>query len=582
MITRYFVFFCLVLVSVSPSFLKAQSATMRKDFPGCDNIGAMRPDELVIKRKAVVPLCNNLQELYELGDFLTRYGKQPGLLDPKLGIDGQLHSRADTRAMAATDGRILRIKVLAGEPHPELMGHEISSIYYVDDRIELQLDLNHDHHDFFSITVWPDGRSRVESYRVNENHLSYDRRFFPRDRILAVDVISKVESPGWWFSVDIDLGHLFDNDEAWRAIGLNLIRHRGVGGEETTMWCPDYKRVDAPLYLGDLYLGEPPVEVESVRLGNVCWGRNRGRLDVSTDAKTVLTINSYNYKGLWKTSDIPVEKGLCEFNYEIDPHELMHASIELMLDGVRWGSYEFGWKRSVLLTHRPTGGSTAPRPDAGAEDYYWKYCRYILDRLPRFQRTVDGFTISADGVADIDLRRTDALEKLAEMISGRFATTEDRIAAATLVLCQQGMMVSSATGARLTKQEDGPGILRIGAAFCDAYGELLRDLLNCLSDENGEPLQAVVVNFVPGAVNTFGWPHHWCAGVAYCDGITILDSELGVVYVNPGKGRLATLKELIDRPELADLSSYGLRQYFEDRTLRDFKVREAGDFWEKN
>lgn len=230
--------FCIILIIVAAGVLKAQNATVSMHLPGYDNAGAMRPDEFPVERTAVVPLRGNLDEPHDLGTFLTRYGLEPGLLGPKLGIDGRLHGRAATRVKAATDGRTLRLNVLAAEEYPELMGHEISSIYYVDDRIELHIDLDHDHHDFFTVTVWPDGRSRVESYRVNENHLSSDRRFSPQDRELTVDVHTMVESDGWQFTADIDLGNLFAESNAWRVIGLNIVRHRGVGGEETTMWCP--------------------------------------------------------------------------------------------------------------------------------------------------------------------------------------------------------------------------------------------------------------------------------------------------------------------------------------------------------
>jgi len=573
----------LLLLSAQASGLQAQSATLRLDLPGFDRTYAMRPDEFRVERSAIVPLTTGLDRSYPIGDFLTRHGRLPEQLAPKLGIDGRRHDRAGTRAEAATNGRTLRLTVIAEEPHPDLMGHEISSTYYVDDRIEVHLDLDHDHLEYSVVTVWPDGRSRVENYHVNENHLSFDRTFSPIDRELSVEVSAKVAPPGWSLTANIGLGDLLTEGQPWRVVGLNIVRHRGIGGEETTMWCPDYMRVNAPLYLGDLYLGEPPAVLRSVHMGTVCWGENSGRIELASTARqAVLTVNSRNHKGIWKTLDLPLKDGDRDFSYEIDPNELMHSSLELLLDGVRWGSFEFGWKRSILLTHRPTGKFAASKPVAGDQDYYWKYCRYILDRLPRFERSADGLTLRAEGTGDIDLRRVDALERLAAVIESRFSATEDRIAAATLLLCQQGLMVSSRTGAGLTRQEGGLGILRVGAAFCDAYGELLRDLLNCLRDENGAPLRAVVVNFVPGETNTFGWPHHWCAGVAYRDGLTLVDSELGVVYVNPEQGRLATLQELLDRPDLADLSSYGLREYFAGRLLRDFKVREAGDFWEKN
>jgi len=45
-------------------------------------------------------------------------------------------------------------------------------------------------------------------------------------------------------------------------------------------------------------------------------------------------------------------------------------------------------------------------------------------------------------------------------------------------------------------------------------------------------------------------------------------------------GKLVTLQELLERPEWADRTSYGLSEYFRDRTIKDFSIREFGDLWE--
>ena len=345
------------------------------------------------------------------------------------------------------------------------------------------------------------------------------------------------------------------------------------------MWCPDRKNVAAPLYFGDLYLGSPPLQVDEVYLDRACWGDNQGRLSATgIEGAPILALISHNHCEVYRRREYKVSGKTTDFTWPIDPHEMMHASLELEINGVRWGAYEFGWKRNILLTHRPTDRSGAPRPAAGEQDYHWKYCRYILDRLPRLDRSAEGLTLKGGGV-EVDLRRSDALELLAGIVMERFGTDEDRLAAATLLLCQQGVMVSSATGARISCQGDSLTALRVGAAFCATYGELLRDLVRQIEREDGRPFQAMVVNFVPGARNTFGWPHHWCAGAVYRDGVTLLDSELGVIYVNPGEGRLATIGELVAEPDLADISAYGLSEYFRGRTIRDFKVREQGEFW---
>ena len=140
-------------------------------------------------------------------------------------------------------------------------------------------------------------------------------------------------------------------------------------------------------------------------------------------------------------------------------------------------------------------------------------------------------------------------------------------------------MVSSGIGERLSQRSGGPGILRIGAAFCTSYGELLRDVVNRMENSEGNPFHASVVNCKSGPTNSFGWPNHWLTGVAYNGGITLIDAELGIFFIEPDNGRLVTLEQLLDQPELAERTAYGLSQYFLNRPLEDFHVREYGDLW---
>ncbi|HUU29139.1 MAG TPA: hypothetical protein VM123_15135 [archaeon] len=556
----------------------AQGATLRLNYADLRGYRALRPARFEIANIGRVKYGKTLDRLNYLGEFVNRYGENPDSLPPKLGIDGSLQARAKTRLSAAAIPGKLRLTVACQEPEPERMASEFDG-YYPDDRVEILLDLNHDHQTFFLISVLPTGQSRIEGFEVRENHLSWDRNFKALDQPLEVKSQTTHDSAGWTLTADIDLSGAPGAVHPWMAVGFNAARYRGVNGEEITMWCPDSNKVRAPLYFGDLYLGEPPLVVSSVDLGMVCWGENQGVLR-SQGARTEVSlgVTSRNYREIYNQETFVFKNGICNLIYKIDPHELMRSNLALSLDNMPWGSYEFGWKGGLLLTHRPGMRGNAGKPGAGENDYYWKFCRCLLARLPVLSRSDDGLSLVGESIR-VDLRANDALSALASILSERFETDEERLAGAALLLCQEGVMVSSRTGELLSHPLGGLGILRVGAAFCNSYAELLRDLVNLMRDSSGQPFKACVVNYKDGPVNTFGWPHHWVAGVAYRGGITLLDAELGVFFVNPKTGRLATLQELLRNPELAEYTSHGLSEYFRNRKSEDFWVREAGDLW---
>jgi hypothetical protein len=294
-------------------------------------------------------------------------------------------------------------------------------------------------------------------------------------------------------------------------------------------------------------------------------------------------VESRNYKEIIWNNQFDLASDGGDFEYFLDPHDLMYGAIDLSINGELWGSYHVGWKRGLLLTHRPgpfEGHEPAAKPELGEDDYYWRFARYLLDRLPRFTRSIWGLRLNSDNLVVTMLHaHDDPVKAIADYLMERFQTDEERLAAAALVLCQKGAMVSSGTGARLSKIFGGTGIIRNGAAFCGSYGELLRDVVNQMTDSTGKPFRAAVVNFKDGPINTFGWPHHWLAGVAYNGGITLIDAELGIFFINPDTGKLVTLQELLENPDWADLTSYGLSEYFRDRTIEEFCAREFGDLW---
>jgi len=514
-----------------------------------------------------------------MGLFTDRFGRDIASLPGKLGLDGRLYPRAASSLYAASDGKTLRLEVRCQESEPGSM-HRDFDFYFPDDRVEVNLDLDHDHHGFERIAVMPDGKLRQWAYTVGENHLTSDRSFREEKSSLNVSAVTHLDTDGWTMRLDISLPDSLLTPGGWAAAGLNVVRYRAVHGEETSMWCPDSNRVWAPLYFGDLYLGAPPAIIESVELGALSWGGNQGRLIFAPGAAfpRLITAATFNYDGVFRQQEYTAQKSGLDFSFEIDPHELMRSAVVISMDGREWGRYVLGWKRGLLLTHHPTGQFAAPRPSPGEPDYQWKLSRYVLDRLPEFRRTPDGLRLVSDSL-EIDLASADPLAPLAELIARRFPDDDTRLAAAALVLCQPGVMVSSGSGERVNEPLGPVGTLRCGAAFCNSYADLLRELVSRIPDSSGQPFKSTVLCYKDGPENTWGWPHHWVAGVSYRGGLTLIDAELGVFFVNPENGRLATLQELAAHPEWADSSAHGIGEYFRGRPLSDFGVRESGDLW---
>ncbi|MCE5272966.1 hypothetical protein LLH00_16940 [bacterium] len=558
----------------------AQGPTLRLDLPGAPYPGTLRPEAPAIARQAVVPLGANLEHLTFLGNFSDRFGRDPAALPGKLDLDGREHPRAATALYAATDGRTLRLEVRCQESEPGSMKSDFD-FYFPDDRIEVHLDPAHDHHRFERIALSPGGRLQQWAYTVAENHLSPDRAFREDSSHLKVNAAAHLDTGGWTARFDISLPDTLRSAADWTVLGLNVARYRAVHGEETSLWCPDSNRAWAPLYFGDLYLGAPPALVQSVELGALSWGENSGRLVFAPGAALPrkVSVGTLNYQGVFEEKEYTATTPELAFGFEIDPHELMRSAVVLRLDGREWGRYILGWKRGLLLTHNPTGGFSAPRPLPGEPDYQWKLARYVLDRLPAFRRSPDGLTLLSGDSLRVDLRQADAFAPLAEIIVRRFADDDTRLIAAALILCQSGVMLSSGSGEKVNEPLGPTGTLRCGAAFCNSYADLLCELIRHLPDSAGQPFKAAVLCYKDGPANTWGWPHHWVAGASYRGGLTLLDAELGVFFVNPENGRLATLSELLAHPEWADSSAHGLSEYFRGRPATDFGVRESGDLW---
>jgi hypothetical protein len=76
------------------------------------------------------------------------------------------------------------------------------------------------------------------------------------------------------------------------------------------------------------------------------------------------------------------------------------------------------------LTHRPgpfRGEDPAKKPELGEEDYYWKFARYLLDRIPEFKRSLWGLRLDGDGLVIPMLHaHDDPVKAIADCLMERF------------------------------------------------------------------------------------------------------------------------------------------------------------------
>ena len=224
--------------------------------------------------------------------------------------------------------------------------------------------------------------------------------------------------------------------------------------------------------------------------------------------------------------------------YRIDPRDILRGRLTLKWsDGqaTSAGSFVFGWKRSVLLTHAAGREGRPERPrDGAAPDFFAKMCDYLLARLPRYRREGGRYLVSEDG-ARIDLLGPDPLMPMAEAVASRIEGEADQIAA-----CCAGAV----PGGGADQQRDvvgggargNPGsVLWTRGTFCDTYSMMVAELIERVMAVQGRSVKTGLVYMLRPEGASWEWPNHFWGGVWLGHGVAIADAEAREVLLQAGR-----------------------------------------------
>ena len=323
---------------------------------------------------------------------------------------------------------------------------------------------------------------------------------------------------------------------------------------------------DLPLTFGDLFDGAPPLAVKALEFREPAWGGEpctvalraavspdgprRGRVDIAT----VLPGDSEQAQPPveWEASS----EGRVEASLPVVfPHRakwandvLLTARLRLTVRGpdgaTLWaGEYPFGFECGVIVRERYGTTQAAPpeRPGASAPDFIDRFRAYILARLPDYhlRTTRDGapsdfFLEDARGGEHVDLMATDALDRVARMLSQRFPDWQDALCAAAMWAHHPCVTRHSSLWASVAGAAAIEAIPRLGGCFCGDVARLLAGLAEKIGAVLGVPLTG----------HTLGLRGHLVALVGTPIGRVVLDGMMGHAYLTLDNSRLATLAEM--------------------------------------
>jgi hypothetical protein len=359
--------------------------------------------------------------------------------------------------------------------------------------------------------------------------------------------------------------------------GVNFWRARRPEPHADSVWNTTHRRAHAPWAFGDLYFADPPAALERVSFGELfgsdnvatLWVRNTGGRPRRVRAE----IQTFTDSGLkrWGVTrhDFTAPAGGCAevslpYAFDVDGWEDQRLRLRLLDTGGRAffeGWHLFGYKNGQKLVVQFPRGVRAPNPRPGAPDFMDKKRRYILSRLPRFERanTAQGapsdFTIrSEDGRVAFNLMEAGILARIAKYLHDLFDEDNDRLVGATLFVHQRGVMVYSNIETQIVHLLNPLSILRFGSAQCCCHAAVLLGILEKM--EIGDT------------------GRRWTGHRIGCEGhvITVVHQDGRHVLLDPSVGRfyylwddrtLASPEDVAADLRLADRAGKHLRKYFE-------------------
>jgi len=450
------------------------------------------------------------------------------------------------------------------------------------DSLEIMLDAGHDHMSYLWLHYEAGGVRRGVRRQVSEATLRCDHG--EKDEALpdsAWSLRSEVTADAWFSLVRIPSA-LTDslskgNRAAW---GFNVAQRRWIGRQLVeSAWNPVATRSHTPWDFGEVLLQRSNLAVRDLDFGEVYNGWNRLRVRVENTGATAAQARArvvarscvHESRAAAPLSIEPGEERWTELRFELDTREWRLQEIAFELEEA--GKTVYAARYAAAHSTRHSGGCIVakhgarwfegakprnPRPDD--PDFTVKKRSYILAKLPDFPEAGfwggpqrDWILRDRRSPLTVNLLSDRVLEDLGEIIAERFATDDERVAAATMLIHR--LMIYSGTGCQFAKYLGPLGTLRHGATICSGFTCALNGLLAAVPRVDGGRGYPSVYT---GAHN------HTIISVDLPHGRTIVDPTLGAFHYNASNTRLATTEELRADPGLSARSILGREKDYED------------------
>jgi len=494
-----------------------------------------------------------------------------------------------TEVFAGYDAENLYLRVVCHEPEMQRICRDADE-FWRNDHVAICVDPRHDHWRYLFITVLPDGRCEIRFQTTHYAYVPADLSPRPEPGPVSVPVRASQIAEGWTVEAAIPFDLLgIDVSAPGRCIGLNVSRWRTVGCEHVMEWSPTFGLPHDARCFGDVYLGRPAAELREICLGGPNWGPNQATAKFDLQGPIEVWIEEAGTVAPTTPQRVRLEpdargQAQCRLDYHIDPRDIMAGALTLKWTSaakpdrsgpISQASFIFGWKRSVLLTHVAGRHAEAPRPsDGSGPDFFERMCDYLLSRLPALRREGGRYLVdAAGGNLRIDLLGDDPLMSMARVLSERFESADDKLAAAALLLCQRDVLISSGTRAGVVYRSNPATMLWVGGTFCAGYSVVLCELIDRLAALENWNIRTGLVWLPNPPDSAHPWPNHWWGGAWLDRGVTILDAELGRFFYRRDGKTLATLDDLFADPDLAEAAGIGLGDYFRAFGPHDVRIK---------
>jgi hypothetical protein len=526
----------------------------------------------------------------------------------------------ETRVSAAAGDRDLVVRFTCGYEDPSRLAPRTpEQPLHEGEHVWIELYPFHDAIDQFRFVADFKGLRSVKrsSRMTGERSLGgvYDRwQASIADAPLLQDwrLLHGIDAASWWAELIIP----------WRTLGLisrpctfGLAYGRAVSTRPYSAWLAPMswpKPMDPPelppmlIDHGEALVGELAGAPEAIELRPRRFSRNHGRIVLGTDwprppASLRVSVRAPDGQPVrTDTIDLCADENSVDFNYildrtlssYLDPFRVPQLSLECLDSrGERLYGRRLPMDRHFGLTVGEPYGESAPEPMYENPDQTFRHrgIRRVARRLPSFRRATtaqqapsDFCLVDARGGA-INLMREDAWRRLGHVIESEFASRDDRLVAAMVLVAQKNVtnyilapMFYDARGKpayhSMLHELMGPlSIVRYGGGPAIARAGVLARLLAHIADPNsGEPFVARVVavgleggprhagrSFLgPGRVTGFGvFPGPLGAVAVECHSggrepsFTLLDPT-GLIVFTRADGTLATLDEITNDPAL--------------------------------